>query len=508
MSENNQTNNKPVVIAHLLRVAVFLIISILMVNRLSSLLIGSKYIRTWVGTTSENPIYTVPKDSLEVISFGTSWGLTSFSPLELYGEYGINAYNYSSEQQAPIVSYYVLNEVIKRQKNLKAVLLNTHALKFDWNYGLARKAFDRIPLSFEKVNGVKELVEMRPDDPFISYIIPLYKFHTRWKELNKYDFMKDIPNVANGNFKIMNGFLMGHDNQGISDFNGFAEDTGTDTYPINEDAKYYFTKMAELCKKHSITLILYVQPVTTDPIYHNTLQVFAESIDAPLLDFNMNSLASAADINWNTDTGGHQATGGAIKVSRYIGRYLHENYTLTDARKNSKYKYLESKYREYIADLENITLVSTTEIDKYLSLLINPRYSVFIAANDEASNGLQDNTQQLLYNLGLKCQIQGHYRQAYIAVIDGGKIITEQITEEVPEKAVLEYSGVFSTDVKYIIKSAGYVNESGCIASIIIDGKEYAINSRGLNFVVYDNQKKTVIDKITFDTFSDGLAKR
>ena len=358
MSENDQTNYKSVVIANLVKVAVFLIISLLMVSKLSSLLVGSKYIQTWMETTSENPICTVPMDSLEVISFGSSWGMTSFSPLELYGEYGINAYNYSSEQQAPIVSYYLFNELIKRQKNLKVLLLNPYTLTRNWNYGLARKAFDRIPLSFEKVNGVKELVEMRPDDPFISYIIPLYKFHTRWKELNKYDFMKSIPNVANGKYKIMNGFLMGFGNQAISNFYGISEDTGTDTYPIKEDAKYYFTKMAELCRIHNITLILYMQPVTTDPVYHNTLQVFAESIGVPLLDFNMNSLAVAADINWNTDIGGHQATSGAVKVSRYIGKYLKENYALTDVRKNPKYKYLESKYSEYIDDLASISFVN------------------------------------------------------------------------------------------------------------------------------------------------------
>jgi hypothetical protein len=72
----------------------------------------------------------------------------------------------------------------------------------------------------------------------------------------------------------------------------------------------------------------------------------------------MNALALAAEIDWNKDVGGHQSMGGAIKISRYIGKYLNENFTLDDVRGNPKYKYLERQYKEYTADIENATLLT------------------------------------------------------------------------------------------------------------------------------------------------------
>ena len=42
------------------------------------------------------------------------------------------------------------------------------------------------------------------------------------------------------------------------------------------------------------------------------------------------------------------------------------------------------------------------------------------------------------------------------------------------------------------------------MCSILINGKEYAVNSRGLNIVVYDNINKCVVDSICFDTHANG----
>ena len=42
--------------------------------------------------------------------------------------------------------------------------------------------------------------------------------------------------------------------------------------------------------------------------------------------------------------------------------------------------------------------------------------------------------------------------------------------------------------------------EQGNLSEIKIGAKDYSVNKRGLNFVLYDNQAEEVIDAVSFDT--------
>lgn len=41
----------------------------------------------------------------------------------------------------------------------------------------------------------------------------------------------------------------------------------------------------------------------------------------------------------------------------------------------------------------------------------------------------------------------------------------------------------------------------GNLASILFDGKECAVNGRGINIVVYDKSNRRICDSVAFDTF-------
>ena len=119
---------------------------------------------------------------------------------------------------------------------------------------------------------------------------------------------------------------------------------------------------------------------------------------------------------------------------------------------------------------------------KYISMLkgFAQRYCVMIAASD-TPYGPTFTREMLrsLMDIGLEVNLYGKYRCAYAALIDGGKLIFEQIQPDAPENP------------KGIIK---------------INGKNYSQNLRGLNFVVYDKVTKSVIDSVNFDVFSDTVS--
>lgn len=135
-----------------------------------------------------------------------------------------------------------------------------------------------------------------------------------------------------------------------------------------------------------------------------------------------------------------------------------------------------------------------TDISTYLETLQNcpDSYAIIIAAYDEASSGITTEIAEELSGLGLKKELVGKYRYGYIAVIENGKIKEKLGHARQSMKTVLQDSAPV-----YVV-SAGL--DAGAEVSVLIDGIEYAVAARGLNFIVYDNNQHRVIDATVFDT--------
>jgi hypothetical protein len=56
----------------------------------------------------------------------------------------------------------------------------------------------------------------------------------------------------------------------------------------------------------------------------------------------------------------------------------------------------------------------------------------------------------------------------------------------------------------YELTGTGYYAGTG--NSLVIDGKEYSKNKTGLTFVVYDNVRRKVIDRATFNTSTEKVS--
>lgn len=156
--------------------------------------------------------------------------------------------------------------------------------------------------------------------------------------------------------------------------------------------------------------------------------------------------------------------------------------------------YLVDKYNNYYFLGKEYSVATSTDFVDFLKNINNPDYTIFITAKDDASNALTDEYMELLRNLGIKEKLNEGSRKSYYAIISQGEISERMSSNQ------LRYSGEFQDmGIKYIVKSAGF--EVGDYSSIIINNKEYSLNQRGLNFVIYDNQKNKVIMSCNFDTF-------
>lgn len=127
-------------------------------------------------------------------------------------------------------------------------------------------------------------------------------------------------------------------------------------------------------------------------------------------------------------------------------------------------------------------------------------FIILLAVKDEASNALTQEVVQMIQTLGLEFDLQDHYRWSYLAIVDAGNVLYEDLSD-----SKLEYRTEIAGK-KIEIQSAGF--QTGNAASIKINDVECALNRRGLNIVVYDKAENRVVDSVCIDTYSDNILSR
>jgi len=120
---------------------------------------------------------------------------------------------------------------------------------------------------------------------------------------------------------------------------------------ITMTTKMYMKKTIELAKNHGADVLLVWYPsATTGTIdRHKAVQKLADQYNVPFIDFNVNQYDTG--FNWLTDTrdgGNHLNYNGAKKMTKYLGKYLIENYHLIDHRQDNAYNQWNLDYQSFM----------------------------------------------------------------------------------------------------------------------------------------------------------------
>lgn len=124
----------------------------------------------------------------------------------------------------------------------------------------------------------------------------------------------------------------------------------------------------------------------------------------------------------------------------------------------------------------------------------NENYTVFMTAKADTVSGLNDGARTALAELGLVKLAEEHNNKVrYIAVIEGGKVTYEAVSDE-----DFEYSTSWNGR-GVSIKSVGAGKES----SITLLGRpdDLSLDENGLNIAVFDNTTGKLVDKVRFKTY-------
>lgn len=484
---------------NLLKDTVFLALLVTTLFSINQILEPKKTYRNanWPSSASYEHFYEMKKNSIDVLFLGSSYAMNAFIPQELYDKYGITSYNLGSEQQSLFTSYYWLKEALQYQTP-KAVVLEMRfafPMHYDSNIntteGLIRAAFDPMHFSKVKREAIKDIVSHDPQQSKLSYYLTNLRYHDRWEYLEDVDYTLNYDRQSE-----LKGYAPQFDNQ-IGEYEPLVLSDSSAREPFSENMEEYLNRIADLCRKKNIQLILISIPArnATDGI-HNTIQEYATAKNLPYYDLSEKSRYEQLGTQMPRESAvDHQNFGGAVKTTDYIGKILSETYGLS-SHEDPQYAETGSFCQQMKADYE---LVQEQDPDAYIDHLNNPDYTVLIAADTDMVSVLNETRMNSLHSLGLQASYDGQYYRSYYAVLSNGAVIRESM-----EEGKITASGRTSDGRSlYQIMSAG--RNAGGKASVAIDGTEFAIQESGLCIVVYDNLLHRVIDSVCMSP-KDGFS--
>lgn len=483
-------------ISYVIKAVVFTIITafvVLSINRLEN----PKYFynSTWATTTTYTGFYKMPKNSVDVLFFGSSHTASSICPQELYDRYGITGYNLGCEQQNILVSYYWLKEALNYQKP-KAVVIDTYMLQ-RYNGGeplntaevCTRKAIDYMRWGNVKLSAINDICKEDSNQNIWSYFLTNIRFHGRWTWIEESDFT--YSQLAK--HYETKGYEPLYNSNGNPNYNSFSQDDAKNKYELHPLMVNYMQKIVDLCHENNIEVIMMKTPTTaTSAECHNAVQALADMNHLNFYDLNERNRYRELKYDFALDMAddGHANVSGATKITDYIGFILQSKYGL-EAKTDSAWD--DSEW--YWNDVKTMySLSRENDIVQYLKKINDDRYSIFMAVKDEASNGLRQEVVDAMHELGFAFELEGKWRNSYVAVKT-----QDEIFEEISDQGIRHDGTYRNGRMGYRITSAGA--DCGNIASINLAGGEYSKNQRGINIVVYDNIGQKIVDSVCFDTF-------
>ena len=519
------------------KTAFFLIVFFLIIKFISSV-----FTPNWNYPVSvENVGYSVSEFwkhdyDVDVFFIGNSHMEFSSSPMLIYEDYGIVSYNIATLSQTPIISRYFVSEIFANGYKPKAIIYDVGNLFSDNNDEYRYRYIVDNPYSKNKISLITDYIRKQDltldeNTNKISWIFPLYKYHSRWQELNLDDFMR----VYNKNYFTQGFYINPYtlsacsdmesidytaqltlDNQKkkkyfsdgiqIYDIDYCKIELNNDNYydiDIPEDNIMCLEDIHRLCDENNCKLILVKVPVMCSTgsyksawthMRYETIKKIALDRQIPFIDLQFDEYIG---IDWKHDTcdiGAHLNLLGAEKVSLFLGKMLANDYGIP-SRRLRDYDKKDLLYRKAVS-IARIELAYT--LSDYVDSIkhSNNDFIVLISVKDDMRTCLSDDDIRALKQLNLKSDFFNmEYNDSFIAIIDNNNVIYEATSNREQE-----YENLFDFG-KISISSAGYLD--GNLSSIIVNGTEYSMNQRGINIVVLDKETGLIVDSSNCDTWDE-----
>ena len=466
-----------------IRCIAFVVILSLVILRTYDILKWKDTAGDYLSTTQQ--LYATEENLIDVVFLGSSHSYCSTSADVMWGEYGYAAFGMNTSGQDKGSTYHMLKEVLKTQSP-KVVCVEMWGLTFDEHAVLGNVYRNMLSLKLSR-NSI-ELVQayIEDEEEQKDYILRWPIIHTRYKELDKYDF---VPYEVSVYGRSVPGMYT----------------TGWSTYPaeameceeideLTDANREWLESLYQLSVDEGFELVFFLAPYTIsveEQKQVNAAEAFAKERDITFFDFNR--LAPEIGINYSTDffDSTHLNMRGAEKLTSYLGTYFDENFELSDYRGDERYIQWEKSYEHYEQIKASNDLVSTTSFETYADELCGMKNITTILSLDGNYKESALDIENMVMQLGLTAK---EYENGgkYICIDGEWSKVLDNESDDIYIYELNEF------DSFKIWNAQKFDTETTNLHNIMLNFEPVGTNYNGINIVVYDNIRKMIIDKRGF----------
>lgn len=254
----------------------------------------------------------------DLLAFGASYVYATVVPPQLYRDFGIRSYVLASPSQPINETFYFVKRALI-QYNPKVVLVGVDmvvrsAVEYVHKSEAVHEATDGFPWGEEKFALIANLNTSGSLDEFFA---PIIKYHSRWKELKKYDFLCESGRQHfNGHvfYPVAN-----YTNDVVS--YDLATSHRSEIYKENIE---WLERIHMVCQKQGVRLCLLSSPRHQGPADGRlaSLHDWADVHNVDFIDLNLDLYKAGISNDLDFHDFGHLNVLGAEKATRYIGGHL------------------------------------------------------------------------------------------------------------------------------------------------------------------------------------------
>lgn len=415
--------------------------------------------------SAPDQMYATADQLIDVAFVGSSHCYCGIYPSVIWEKTGISAFDVSVSGQDKDSAYHDLIELYKTQSP-KVVYVDMYALLFD-EHAVESNVYRNYMALRPSVNSVRLVNAYIPEEQRRDYNLRFPIIHTRYRELQKYDFVVNPENTygrgAYYNFAAGGSWV----NPDALNNHQIGE--------ISEKNRKWLNDLITLTAAHDTELVFIVIPFAIDYDQQSIINAVEKSVTElgyRFIDFNKKLGELDLDLHTDYVDGAHLNYIGARKLSEYLADDLSEHYTLQDHRGDKAYYQWDSDLHHYHNVLNRQALRTADNAGAYAKTLLEYEDAYTIVSLD----GEFWNREELFDQLALLGMDYDDY-------LEGGKWLYHN--GELTKLMINEFGGEFRYDLsKYDTLRVGYYDAFNGM-NIMIGTTGYQ-TTNNLCFVTYD----------------------
>jgi hypothetical protein len=270
--------------------------------------------------------HSLDDNSLEVIIYGSSHAWKGCDTMEMYQNYGLAAYNYGCNWQALNTTLLFLQDSLRTQTP-KIVCIETRMVgTVEINKNMDGQIYyTRAIKNFAGKNDYLRQCFGSNLERYASYYMPLIMFHDNWNQVKAENFSESNPEMwistmgYNGSDTISPGVF--------EDYTQFSQNS------LPQHSLEILDKMVAACEEKGVQIIFYTCPYQGEYTYSEAMKEYVSEHDCTYLDLfeYLDDMGMDAETDFRDP--GHLNDSGSAKVANFLGKYIVDNYDMTDMRK-------------------------------------------------------------------------------------------------------------------------------------------------------------------------------